>query len=213
MRSTIGLPNSGLSHQTGSSWTKTSASKTQVAIRPSLPLTMPASAGRSYARVALAGLAILVVAALWWVLGEPSSSPPQTAPSATTPPTTAPAVSAVTPGLSLPPVATRTPAESLPVENTRVAREPALPVVAPPPASANPPALAAPPVPLTREEVQQLQLQLKGLGFDPGPVDGLSGPLTLQAVRRYAAARGLPDNAEVTREILARLRSDGGKAR
>jgi peptidoglycan hydrolase-like protein with peptidoglycan-binding domain len=39
--------------------------------------------------------------------------------------------------------------------------------------------------------VTTLQSQLKARGFDPGPVDGIFGPGTEQAVRRFQEAQGL----------------------
>ena len=47
------------------------------------------------------------------------------------------------------------------------------------------------------EAVKQMQLRLRAAGIDPGPIDGLKGPLTRAAMRRYqeqfggSAAEGL----------------------
>lgn len=41
------------------------------------------------------------------------------------------------------------------------------------------------------EEVRYLQERLRALGFDPGPSDGVFGPKTADAVRRYQQSRGL----------------------
>jgi immune inhibitor A len=56
----------------------------------------------------------------------------------------------------------------------------------------------APPVetPMVRrgsrgEAVERLQRALRAAGFDPGPIDGIFGPLTEGAVRAYQASRGL----------------------
>ena len=38
---------------------------------------------------------------------------------------------------------------------------------------------------LTRTEVHELQIRLRALKFDPGPLDGIKGPLTSAAVRRF----------------------------
>ena len=40
--------------------------------------------------------------------------------------------------------------------------------------------------------VRRLQLRLRTLGFRPGPIDGLFGPLTQGAVERFQRAHGLP---------------------
>jgi peptidoglycan hydrolase-like protein with peptidoglycan-binding domain len=71
---------------------------------------------------------------------------------------------------------------------------PAMPAIpAAPPAKAEPPPL---PVtaeigrPLSRTQVIQLQGQLKALGFDPGPADGIVGPRTVTAARAFQAANG-----------------------
>jgi hypothetical protein len=57
--------------------------------------------------------------------------------------------------------------------------------------------------------VGQAQELLKAAGFDPGPIDGVLGPLTKAALRRYQASQGLPATEvldEATR--LALLPSD-----
>lgn len=41
-------------------------------------------------------------------------------------------------------------------------------------------------------EVRQVQERLRALGFYRGPLDGIFGPATREAVRRFQAARGLP---------------------
>jgi peptidoglycan hydrolase-like protein with peptidoglycan-binding domain len=45
--------------------------------------------------------------------------------------------------------------------------------------------------------VRGLQLRLRRLGFRPGPVDGLFGPMTEGAVERFQVARGLPGDGVV----------------
>jgi Putative peptidoglycan binding domain len=54
-------------------------------------------------------------------------------------------------------------------------------------------------------QIGQAQELLKAAGFDPGPIDGLLGPLTRVALRRYQASQGLPATGlldEATRQTL-----------
>lgn len=97
------------------------------------------------------------------------------------------------------------------------------PAVSPPPASPSPATSPEPPAvssapqmpllteaksaPLKADEIRELQGQLKALSFDPGPVDGVVGPMTLGAVRKYSEARAIA-NAEATKDLLVRLRSE-----
>jgi hypothetical protein len=96
------------------------------------------------------------------------------------------------------------------------------PVVSPPPASQSPATTSEPPpasapqmplvaqaksVPLKADEIRELQGKLKALGFDPGAVDGVVGPMTLSAVRKYSEARAIA-NPEATKDLLVRLRSE-----
>lgn len=69
-----------------------------------------------------------------------------------------------------------------------------------------------PAAPLSRDEVKDLQGKLGAIGFDAGPADGVVGPQTQAALRRYAQARGLT-NPDATREVLSRLKSEapGGR--
>lgn len=79
----------------------------------------------------------------------------------------------------------------------------ATPVVAPPQPAPPPPDLR----PLSREEIKELQGKLGAIGFAAGPVDGVVGPQTQAALRRYSEARSLP-NAEANREVLSRIRGE-----
>ena len=44
----------------------------------------------------------------------------------------------------------------------------------------------------TKAQIQHAQKQLKVAGFEPGHADGVAGPQTLQALRKYQAANGFP---------------------
>ena len=53
--------------------------------------------------------------------------------------------------------------------------------------------------------VGQVQDRLKAAGFNPGPLDGVLGPRTREALRRYQASQGLPATGvldEATRQAL-----------
>jgi peptidoglycan hydrolase-like protein with peptidoglycan-binding domain len=73
------------------------------------------------------------------------------------------------------------------------------------------PAPARDGTPLTSDEVRDLQKRLKVTGFDPGPIDGIVGPLTQDAAHRYAAARTL-GSADPGRGMLVHLRAEPTKS-
>jgi hypothetical protein len=77
------------------------------------------------------------------------------------------------------------------------------------PVAPSPPAATAalPSRPLSREEIKELQGKLGAAGFTAGPVDGVVGPQTQAALRRYAQSRSLA-KPEATQETLLRLRSE-----
>jgi hypothetical protein len=91
----------------------------------------------------------------------------------------------------------------------------AKPAPAPAPAAITPVApsapavtvVAAPPRPLSRDEIKELQGKLGAAGFTAGPIDGVVGPQTEAALRRYAESRRLA-KPEATQETLLRLRSE-----
>jgi Putative peptidoglycan binding domain len=76
---------------------------------------------------------------------------------------------------------------------------------APPPPAV---AVAAPSRPLSRDEIKELQGKLAAAGFTAGPIDGVVGPQTQAALRRYAQSRSLAMPPEPTQETLLRLRSE-----
>lgn len=103
-----------------------------------------------------------------------------------------------------------------PVEPPRAevaeAKPPPAPAATGTPASPPPPAVtvavAAPSRPLSREEIKELQGKLAAAGFTAGPIDGVVGPQTQAALRRYAQSRSLAMPPEPTQETLLRLRSE-----
>ena len=54
----------------------------------------------------------------------------------------------------------------------------------------------------------EMQSRLRAIGFNPGPIDGSAGPMTMQAVKQYQQARRLAPTGTVDRELLARLRQE-----
>jgi hypothetical protein len=79
------------------------------------------------------------------------------------------------------------------------------PPVAPSPSVAV--AVTAPARPLSKDEIKELQGKLGAAGFTAGPIDGIVGPQTEAALRRYAQSRRLA-KPEPTQETLLRLRSE-----
>jgi len=59
---------------------------------------------------------------------------------------------------------------------------------------------------LTRAEREELQTRLTSAGFSTGGVDGIIGPDTIDAVRRYQASRGLTPDGYASLALLQRLR-------
>lgn len=58
-------------------------------------------------------------------------------------------------------------------------------------------------------DIQELQRDLTAIGFDPGPVDGIFGPVTQRAVVELQRYCGLPADGTVghiTHEALRSLR-------
>ena len=65
--------------------------------------------------------------------------------------------------------------------------------------------------------VREIQFMLLRVGMDPGPIDGIAGPQTIGAVRRFQAKSGLPiadlvTDGKISAVLLARLRGDASRA-
>ncbi|NES23057.1 MAG: peptidoglycan-binding protein [Symploca sp. SIO3E6] len=58
---------------------------------------------------------------------------------------------------------------------------------------------------LQREDVRQLQIELLRNGFDPGPIDGIYGPLTRRAVIDFQISKGLPVTGVADQRTLQAL--------
>jgi hypothetical protein len=87
--------------------------------------------------------------------------------------------------------------------------------IVPPPAAAAPvaPAEVPPPKtvvsqPLDSRRIAELQTKLSVLGFAPGPIDGVAGPLTVAAIKRYQQSRGRAQTGAVDDESLDQLRKE-----
>lgn len=55
------------------------------------------------------------------------------------------------------------------------------------------------------DPIERIQKRLAGLGLDPGPVDGIFGPLTLEAVRQFQMQQSIPVDGVVGPETWQRL--------
>jgi hypothetical protein len=68
------------------------------------------------------------------------------------------------------------------------------------------------PRPLSGDEVLEMQAWLKAFGFDPGPLDGLPGPKTTGAVKRYRTARQMEETGALDRSVLQQVRQQVGQS-
>ncbi|HRK18151.1 MAG TPA: lytic murein transglycosylase [Hyphomicrobiaceae bacterium] len=77
-------------------------------------------------------------------------------------------------------------------------------------AGGSPMSAAWPPddVALSMNETSELQRLLAAAGFDPGPIDGIVGQYTRDALRNYQKARALVPDAHPTIAVLRQLRTE-----
>ena len=61
---------------------------------------------------------------------------------------------------------------------------------------------------LSTAEIREIQSRLAELGFEPGPLDGISGPRTRRAIEAYQTAKGLEVTGTPSSDLLASLRKD-----
>jgi peptidoglycan hydrolase-like protein with peptidoglycan-binding domain len=73
-----------------------------------------------------------------------------------------------------------------------------------PPAAHKPLDMSAIPT-LSPARVIQVQQALQRKGFDPGPIDGVPGPMTREAVRGYQDRYGMPATGEIDNQTLYAL--------
>jgi hypothetical protein len=67
-------------------------------------------------------------------------------------------------------------------------------------------------LPLNREEVREVQKRLRGLGYNPGPIDGNAGRVTLAAALRYQQDRNLSQSGRIDRALFEALQQDQSPA-
>jgi hypothetical protein len=94
------------------------------------------------------------------------------------------------------------PAPVAPVDPSEVRPSAAAPRVEPIPAGTP---IVTPAAERGRPQVASMQGGLKLLGFHPGPVDGVIGPLTRAAIAAFQRAEGLRDDGELSAPTEARL--------
>jgi lipid-binding SYLF domain-containing protein/peptidoglycan hydrolase-like protein with peptidoglycan-binding domain len=58
---------------------------------------------------------------------------------------------------------------------------------------------------LSSDKIRQAQMSLKDQGFDPGPIDGVMGPMTMTALRNYQSHNKLPVTGTLTPETESAL--------
>ena len=59
--------------------------------------------------------------------------------------------------------------------------------------------------PADRDAIRSIQAGLKELGFDPGPVDGIAGSRTREAIRAFQEQHGLIADGLATNELAAKI--------
>lgn len=58
---------------------------------------------------------------------------------------------------------------------------------------------------LDQEGIKKVQDALKSKGFDPGPIDGVVGPRTREAVRRFQDSYGIKADGQIDNQTLYAL--------
>ena len=71
--------------------------------------------------------------------------------------------------------------------------------------------------PATTALIHEVQFMLARLGIDPGPIDGVAGPQTLRAVRKFQVLSGMPEadlvsDGKISAVFLTHLRSEASRA-
>ena len=63
---------------------------------------------------------------------------------------------------------------------------------------------------LSVRAIMKIQKELGRRGYDPGPIDGILGKGTREAIKRYQAARGWPASGQITIRLLVALHGGDG---
>jgi hypothetical protein len=162
--------------------------------------TEPARRPRRH-RPWFAVLALLVGFGLAGVIHVMSGAPAE-------PPQTPRTMAAVVP---LPPEPAPPPTADALAPNRPVTVDPPPPTV--PPIVVAAPEVAVPPKgKLEGYEVMEIQSRLKAAGLNPGPLDGVAGGQTANAIKEYEAAKGKPATGKPDRALLLQLRQEPAKS-
>ena len=80
----------------------------------------------------------------------------------------------------------------------------------PPTAAAQQAATPQEPIPTGTALIKEIQRSLTVLGYDPGPVDGLTDGPTINAIRTYQEDNGLMTTGRASKDLLIHMRQQGG---
>ena len=80
----------------------------------------------------------------------------------------------------------------------------------PPTAVAQRAAAPQEPIPTGTALIKEIQRSLIVLGYDPGPVDGLTDGPTINAIRTYQEDNGLMTTGRASKDLLIHMRQNGG---
>lgn len=61
-------------------------------------------------------------------------------------------------------------------------------------------------LPFEKISIKKIQTALKNAGFDPGPIDGKSGPKTKKAIKEFQELKGLTQDREIGPKAWEELR-------
>lgn len=78
--------------------------------------------------------------------------------------------------------------------------------------AAEPPTGAREPAPVPNVDIADIQILLRIRGFDPGPIDGVLGPKTANAIRAFEASENLPVTGAATAALQALLAGADSRA-